>query len=196
MALALQHGAGVIDPVEVNPQTIGFAKSLESWTGGVLSNPRVNLHINEARRFTTQHEQRWDHINLTLLQTSPSTSRGFSHVDARVLTREAIRTYLQHLNPGGVLAIIQNSPLLAERTRTTAASVIDSNDQVLEWQLPTEDHADNPFNHLILVRNETFTALEIEQLNIVASSIGVEQKSTGQSENTPITTDDQPFLFE
>ncbi len=121
MALALQSGAERIDAVEINPQTIEFGRKLDAWAGGALSNPRVHIHLEDARRFVAASNDRWDHINLTLLQTSPAIGRGRSHVDGRVLTVEAVQTYLKHLRPLGILAVIQNSPLLAERTRLFGA---------------------------------------------------------------------------
>ena len=97
MAVALQSGAQHIDAVEVNPQTIEFGRELDAWAGGALSNPKVHIHLAEARRFMAGSNDRWDHINLTLLQTSPAIGRGRSHVDGRVLTVEAVQTYLNHL---------------------------------------------------------------------------------------------------
>ena len=137
MAVALQSGAQHIDAVEVNPQTIEFGRELDAWAGGALSNPKVHIHLAEARRFMAGSNDRWDHINLTLLQTSPAIGRGRSHVDGRVLTVEAVQTYLDHLRPLGILAVIQNSPLLAERTRL---SVLTANggrsDRIAELRLP------------------------------------------------------------
>ncbi|MEC7845848.1 MAG: hypothetical protein VYA70_00400, partial [Gemmatimonadota bacterium] len=69
MAVALQSGAQHIDAVEVNPQTIEFGRELDAWAGGALSDPKVNIHLAEARRFMAASNDRWDHINLTLLQT-------------------------------------------------------------------------------------------------------------------------------
>ena len=57
----------------------------------------VHIHLAEARRFMAASNDRWDHINLTLLQTSPAIGRGRSHVDGQVLTVEAVQTYLNHL---------------------------------------------------------------------------------------------------
>ncbi len=197
MALALQSGAQRIDAVEVNPQTIDFGRELDTWAGGVLGNPKVHIHLEEARRFVAASNDRWDHINLTLLQTSPAIGRGRSHVDGRVLTVEAVQAYLDHLRPLGILAVIQNSPLLAERTRL---SVLGANggqsDRIAELRLPTSQHADNPFNHLLLARNEPFDEADLGRIRLLASELGAEFV-LGQSglDGRP-ATDDRPFLFE
>ena len=197
MALALQSGAQRIDAVEVNPQTIEFGRELDTWAGGVLSNPKVHIHLEEARGFMANSSDRWDHINLTLMQTSPATGRGRSHVDGRVLTSEAVQTYLDHLRPLGTLAVIQNSPLLAERTRV---SVLAANggrsDRVVELRLPISQHADNPFNHLLLARNEAFDEPELDRIRLLASEFGAELVPGRTGLDGRPTTDDRPFLFE
>lgn len=197
MALALQSGAQRVDAVEVNPQTIDFGLELDAWAGGVLSDPKVNIHLAEARRFVAASDDRWDHINLTLLQTSPAIGRGRSHVDGRVLTVEAVQSYLDHLRPLGILAVIQNTPLLAERTRL---SVLGANgghsDRIAKLRLPTSQHADNPFNHLLLARNEAFDEAELDQIRLLASELGAEFVLDQIGSDGAPATDDRPFLFE
>ncbi len=197
MAVALQSGAQHIDAVEVNLQTIEFGRELDAWAGGVLSNPKVHIHLAEARRFMAGSNDRWDHINLTLLQTSPAAGRGRSHVDGRVLTVEAVQTYLNHLQPLGILAVIQNTRLLAERTRL---SVLTANgghsDRVVELRLPISQHADNPFNHLLLARNEAFDEAELREIRLLASELGAELVLDRTGLDGRPATDDRPFLFE
>ena len=202
MALALQLGAERIDAVEVNPQTIEFGRELDAWAGGVLSNPRVRIHLAEARRFMAASNERWDHINLTLLQTSPASGRGRSHVDGRVLTVEAVQTYLDHLRPLGILAVIQNSPLLAERTRLSVLAANGGHtDRIVALRLPISEEEFNPFNHLLLARNEAFDGSELDEIRLLASEFGAEfvdaefvLDRTGL-DGRP-ATDDRPFLFE
>ena len=197
MAVALQSGAQHIDAVEVNPQTIEFGRELDAWAGGVLSNPKVHIHLAEARRFMAGSNDRWDHINLTLLQTSPAIGRGRSHVDGRVLTVEAVQTYLNHLRPLGILAVIQNSPLLAERTRLSVLAANGGHsDRIAELRLPISQHADNPFNHLLLARNEAFDEAELREIRLLATQLGAEFVLDRTGLDGRPTTDDRPFLFE
>ena len=171
-AVALQEGAAHIDAVEVNPQTIQIARGLDSWAGGVFESPRVSTHIAEARRFIASSDNRWDQINLNLLQTSPAAGRGRSHVDARVLTVEAIQDYLNHLQPHGVLTVIQNSAELASRTNAAIHAANGGNDdRIVGLHL---SGSDNPFSHLLIARNKAFTKTEIEQLLSLASRFGAE----------------------
>ncbi len=197
MTLALQTGAERIDAVEVNPQTIEFGRELDTWAGGVLSNPKVHIHLAEARRFMAGSSERWDHINLTLLQTSPASGRGRSHVDGRVLTVEAVQTYLDHLRPLGILAVIQNTALLAERTRLSVlAANGDRSDRIVELRLPISEDEYNPFNHLLLARNEAFDEADLDRLRLLASEVGAEFVPDQTRLDGRPATDDRPFLFE
>ena len=197
MAVALQSGAQHIDAVEVNPQTIEFGRELDAWAGGALSNPKVHIHLAEARRFMAGSNDRWDHINLTLLQTSPAAGRGRSHVDGRVLTVEAVQAYLDHLRPLGILAVIQNSPLLAEGTRLSVLAANGGHsDRIAELRLPISQHADNPFNHLLLARNEAFDEAELREIRLLASELGAEFVLDQTGLDGVPATDDRPFLFE
>ena len=165
---------------------------MDSWAGGVFESPRVSAHIAEARRFIASSDHRWDQINLNLLQTSPAAGQGRSHVDARVLTVEAIQDYLNHLQPHGVLTVIQNSTELASRTH---AAILAANgnrdDSILSFQLsePT-----NPFSHLLIARNEAFTNAEVERLRSIATDCDA-VIATYPSLANP-ATDDRPFIFE
>ncbi len=197
IAVALQSGAQQIDAVEVNPQTISYARSLDSWAGGVLNNPAVNIHIAEARRYISASYQKWDHISLTLLQTSPAAGRGRSHIDARVLTVEAVRDYLSHLKPGGILAVIQNSERLANRTRLAfMAANNGQSDKIIEWRLPDGEEDDNPFSHLLITRNEPFNASDLHHLNVLAQPYQVDFVADPAAIDERPATDDRPFFFE
>jgi hypothetical protein len=198
VAVSLQARAGEIDAVEVNPVTIEIAEQLDDWAGGGMSHPNVNIHITDARRFMQRSSRQWDHINLTLLQTSPASTRGRQHIDARVLTLEAIQLYLSRLNEYGVVSIIQNTPELAAATvQTIEPAIPESANRILRFQLTGEAASDNPFSHLIVVRNEPFSTAEIEQLKALATNSDIELiPPDARSLSGRPATDDRPYLFE
>lgn len=196
VAVARQAGASAIDAVEVNEAIINFAMELEDWTGGVLTHPDVSVHIDEARRFVSRSDNRWDHISLTLLQTSPAAGRGKSHVDGRVLTTEAISLYLAHLSPGGVIAVIQNSRNLADRTWPALVDAAGDRNKVKLLETTSESH--NPFSHLLLVRNEVWTDADERRLRSLAKRFDarVIAQDPGMVGQPFVASDDRPFLFE
>ena len=114
-----------------------------------------------------------------------------------MLTVEAVQTYLNHLQPLGILSVIQNTPLLAERTRL---SVLTANggrsDRIVELRLPISQHADNPFNHLLLARNEAFDEPVLDRIRLLASQLGAELVLDQTGLDGRPATDDRPFLFE
>ena len=197
MAVALQSGAQHIDAVEVNPQTIEFAANWMHGRAAYSATQRCTFTWRRPRRFVAGSSDRWDHINLTLLQTSPAIGRGRSRVDGRVLTVEAVQTYLNHLQPLGILAVIQNSPLLAERTRLSVLAANGGHsDRIVELRLPISQDVYNPFNHLLLARNEAFDEPELYKLRLLASELGAEFVPDPTGLDGRPTTDDRPFLFE
>jgi spermidine synthase len=194
IAIALQAGSIHIDAVEINPTTITFAQALESQTGGVLRHPSVSLHVTDARSFIRQSAKSWDHINLALLQTSPASGRGRQHVDARMITREALQDYRDHLNELGIIAIIQNSPGLASATDNVIRAVFTFDSQILRFR---HNAFNNPFSHLILARDEPFTIEEISRLTEEAKSLDIKYITSFEDYNTThVASDDRPFLFE
>jgi hypothetical protein len=105
--LALSKGAARIDAVELNPQLADLvAMRYADFAGGLYQRPEVRLHIAEARRFVATSRQRYDLIQLPLLDSFAATSAGnVSLHESFVYTVEAIADYLDHLAPGGYLAI-------------------------------------------------------------------------------------------
>jgi spermidine synthase len=200
VAVALQEGAQRVDAVEVNPQTIAFARAVDDWAGGVLGDSRVNVVVGEGRRYVENTVTTWDQISLNLLQTSPASGRGRSHVDGRILTVEAIRLYLQHLKPFGMLTVIQNSSALATQTR--AAVLVAKHGQMVDVEeygvvsIRLAEPGQNPFSHLILTRNEAFTESEIATIRDHAKRFGAELTADPASATDRPATDDRPFMFE
>ncbi len=195
IAVALQEGASSIDAVEINPATITFGRELDPWAGGVFSNQAVTIHETDARRFMQQTDQHWNHISLTLLQTSPATARGRQHADARVLTVEAVETYLPRLSPGGTLAIIQNTLPLANATNNVLqAAIPDGTNHILNFQLA--DSSDNPFHFLTIASNEPFSPEEITSLRNQAENLKIEYRTPENSPRQSPATDDRPYFFE
>ena len=194
IAVALQEGAGTIDAVEVNGNTIDYADTLDAWAGDVFGRDNVSVHVAEARRFVKRRQETWDQVNLTLLQTAPSTGRGTTHVDGRVLTLQALATYLQKLSDEGTISIIQNDPLLAAKTLANAWPIVGSREQVLHYELSPEQHDTNPFNQLILIRHEPFPPDLVKKLDELAGHYGAVRKPLRPAGEP--TTDDRPFLFQ
>ncbi len=105
--LALYHNADIVDAVELNPQMSKLVgETYAEFAGFVYDDPRVTLHTNEARGFVAQSNTRYDLIHIGLLDSFGASGAGVqAQSESYIYTVEAIREYLLHTTPGGMLAI-------------------------------------------------------------------------------------------
>lgn len=104
---ALYHRASAIDAVELNPQVLDLVEhQFADYSGRPYSAPAVRAHIGEARGFVAGHGDRYDLIQVALLDAFGASSAGLHALSESYLyTVEALDEYVGHLDPGGLLAI-------------------------------------------------------------------------------------------
>jgi len=104
---ALYHGASHIDAVELNPQVVELVNNeFAEFTGGLYRLPQVTVHNREVRGYVAASSNRYDLIQVALLDSFSASSAGLYALSENYLyTREAFSHYLQHLQPGGILSI-------------------------------------------------------------------------------------------
>ncbi|ATU94974.1 SAM-dependent methyltransferase [Phyllobacterium zundukense] len=105
--LALRAGADTVDAVEVNPQMIDLVRNrFADFDGGIFSRPNVHLHLAEARAFAATTGERYDLIQMPLLDSFSAAAAGVQSMHENyTYTAEALRDYLAVLKPDGVIAI-------------------------------------------------------------------------------------------
>jgi spermidine synthase len=112
--LALYHNAAPIDAVELNAQVVRLVRATYAdFAGKLYDRPEVRVHVAEARSFVAGSGDRYDLIQLPLLDSLATAAAGtLSLSESYVYTVEAFAQYLEHLRPGGYLAITrwQNLP--------------------------------------------------------------------------------------
>jgi hypothetical protein len=103
LLLALYHGATRVDAVELNPQMTAFVQDRYSaFAGKVYEDPRIELHIKEARGFVAQSETLYDLIHIGLLDSFGASGSGVQSLnESYIYTVEALREYMAHTTPGG-----------------------------------------------------------------------------------------------
>ena len=104
---ALYHGAHSVDAVELNAQVVALVqRRFAAFSGAPYSAAGVRIHVGEARGFVASHRDRFDVIQVALLDAFGASSAGLHALSESYLyTVEALAEYLQHLAPGGMLAI-------------------------------------------------------------------------------------------
>jgi spermidine synthase len=105
--VALYNGAARVDAVELNPQMTNLVKdTYADFAGHIYEDPRVTVHTGEARGFVAKSTEQYDLIQVALLDSFSASGSGTQALNESYLyTAEAIREYLGHISPGGMLAI-------------------------------------------------------------------------------------------
>ena len=169
---ALHHGARRVDAVELDPQLVQLvAKTYADFTGHLYEDERVRVHIAEARGFVRKSKNRFDLIQVSLMDSFSASGAGVQALgESYLYTVEAIEDYLRHLEPGGFLAITRwiklpprdNLKLVA----TVRAALVRSGNEepgrslamIRSWNTAT-----------LLARNGEISAAEIERIRDFAA---------------------------
>ena len=124
--LALYHGANSIDAVELNPQMTRLVEeTYAEFAGLIYDDPRVTVYTNEARGFVAQSNARYDLIHIGLLDSFAASGAGVqAQNESYIYTVEAIREYLAHTTPNGMLAITRWLKLPPRDSLKLVATVI------------------------------------------------------------------------
>ena len=100
------HGASRIDAVELNPQLVELVRHDFGRATGEIYGRIAQVHVAEARGFVAGSVQRYDLIQVALLDSFSASSAGlYALAENYLYTVEALQEQLDHLRPGGLLAI-------------------------------------------------------------------------------------------
>lgn len=104
---AIYHRASAVDAVELNPQVIELVQGrFAAFSGKPYSAAGVRVFAGEARGFLAASTERYDLIQVALLDSFSTSSAGlYALSESYLYTVEAFQGYLRHLRPGGLLAI-------------------------------------------------------------------------------------------
>ena len=108
LASALTFGAHHIDAVEINPIIANdvMRGQFREFSGGIYTNPRVTVTIDDGRSFVRRTTNRYDVIQASLVDTWAATAAGaYTLTENTLYTVEAFNDYLDHLTDNGVLTI-------------------------------------------------------------------------------------------
>lgn len=101
---ALLLGAQHIDAVEIDPVLINLSKKINA--SGIYFDPRVNVHINDARAFFTNAKPVYDLIAFAYLDASALfSSMSNIRIDGYIYTIESLRKAYELLKDDGLLSI-------------------------------------------------------------------------------------------
>jgi ABC-type multidrug transport system fused ATPase/permease subunit len=161
---AIQHGASRVDAVEIDRQVTALVQEdLAGFSGRPYSAPGVRLHLADARGFVAAGSERFDLIQVALLDSFGSSAVGLgSLAENGLYTVEALSAYLRRLAPGGLLAVtrwLSLPPRDSLRLFATAVAALEARGagdpaqalaMIRSWNTVT-----------LLVKNGAFTPAEI-----------------------------------
>ena len=105
--MALYHDAERVDAVELDPRIIELVGGrFAGFSGDLYEHERVQVHVAEARGFMARSSARFDLIQLSPGNAAAAAGSGTAALSENyVHTVEAFEACLEHLAPGGLLAI-------------------------------------------------------------------------------------------
>jgi SAM-dependent methyltransferase len=105
---AVANGSQNVAGIEINPiiaNTIMRGRYAD-FADHLYENPAVHMYVSDGRSFIRNASQRFDVLEMTLVDTWASTAAGaFALSENNLYSTEAFREYFQHLKPDGILAI-------------------------------------------------------------------------------------------
>jgi hypothetical protein len=105
---AVANGSPSVTGIEINPiiaNTIMRGRYAD-YAQHLYDRPEVHMHVTDGRSFLRSTSQRFDVVQMTLVDTWASTAAGaFALSENNLYTEEAFREYFQHLKPDGMIAI-------------------------------------------------------------------------------------------
>jgi spermidine synthase len=105
---AVANGSPSVTGIEINPiiaNTIMRGRYAD-YSQHLYQRPEVHIHVTDGRSYLRSTPQRFDVVQMTLVDTWASTAAGaFALSENNLYTVEAFREYFDHLKPGGMIAI-------------------------------------------------------------------------------------------
>jgi len=105
---AVANGSPSVTGIEINPiiaNTIMRGRYAD-YAQHLYERPEVHIQVTDGRSYLRSTLQRFDVVQMTLVDTWASTAAGaFALSENNLYTVEAFREYFEHLKPGGMIAI-------------------------------------------------------------------------------------------
>jgi spermidine synthase len=200
--LALHNGAARVDAVELDPRMTALVRdSFADFSGRVYDDDRVSVHTGEARGFVARSSGHYDLIHIGLLDSFGVSGSGVQALNENYLyTVEAVKRYLEHLEPGGMLAITRWFRVPPRDSLKLTATVIEALRELGVTRPGMQLAVIRSWNTVtLLARNGTFSESDCDSLRSWAHSRSFDTAyypSMPASEANRYNQLDKPYLYE
>ena len=225
VVLSLLAGSQHITAVELNPDVVGLTRRYGSFNGNILDRPGVDTVVSDGRSFIEQTNRQYDLIYMNLVYSQAAGHENSPLAESYVFTEQAIRSYWQHLKPGGRIGIVTHNGFEGSRVLLTAIAALQGEglamrqalDRVLLYQAQSDD-PNTAASVLLVTRNylddnqlsanvKQADALgmrsmyvpslfELPLKDLVKGSSSIYSFARNGDYNLVPTTDDQPFFYQ
>jgi hypothetical protein len=181
----LEFGAEDVTGIEINGNILDLVTDELGDFTNLTDDPRVNLVNDEARSWLTRTDERFDMIQMSLIDTWAASSAGaFALTENSLYTTDSWQTFFDRLTPGGVLSVSRwytiggAEPFETLRTAALATEVLTRNgvenprDHVLIYKGPEQQFASAAAT--ILVSPDGFDRRSLSTIQRNADRLGFE----------------------
>lgn len=137
VAVALAHGVQHVDAVEIDPRIVDLGKNYHP--ARAYNDPRVTVHIDDARSFLEKTDQKYDVIIFALpdslvLATTSSNIR----LESFLFTTESFQSVADHLQPDGLFVLYNyyRNEWLIDKITSMLGDVFDETPVVYRYSEP------------------------------------------------------------
>jgi hypothetical protein len=105
---AVANGSPRVTGIEINPLIVNdvMRRRYADYAYHLYDRPDVTVHVSDGRSYIRSTDERFDVVQMTLVDTWATTAAGaFALSENNLYTVEAFKEYFQHLNPDGFIAI-------------------------------------------------------------------------------------------
>src|SRR5271165_7097891 len=105
---AVANGSPSVTGIEINPIIANdiMRDRFADYAHHLYQIPEVHIHVSDGRSFIRDSRDKYDVLQMTLVDTWASTAAGaFALSENNLYTVEAFREYFEHLKPDGMIAI-------------------------------------------------------------------------------------------
>ncbi|HEX5366305.1 MAG TPA: hypothetical protein VFW63_06560 [Acidimicrobiales bacterium] len=179
----LEFGADRVTGIEINGNILDLVTDELGDFTNLEDDPRVDLVNDEARSWLTRTDDRFDLIQISLIDTWAATSAGaFALSENSLYTVDAWETFFDRLGPGGMLSVSRwftiggAEPFESLRTASLATEVLtragveNPRDHVLIYEGPPTQFASSAAT--FLVSPTPFTDGQLEAVASNADRLG------------------------
>jgi hypothetical protein len=105
---AVANGSPSVTGIEINPTIANSVMRgrYADYAFHLYELPQVHIHVQDGRSYVRSSRDKYDVVQMTLVDTWASTAAGaFALSENNLYTVEAFREYFDHLKPDGMIAI-------------------------------------------------------------------------------------------